>query len=309
MPCMSAFGAPIDRRQLPVCTCLSNDPAALALGEVYYIAALIALVSNRRQRPTNYDIDVLEGLRAKLGAVAPYWQEYNAIHVGDPGLTGANESDLARISEVGLYRFHGHLYKKTRRVREVAWPGATHGHGRIAATSGLPPMYVGSLDASLDRRQLPVCRAVVKRPRSVPRRWANVYYIAALGLAINGGSGQRSAFCVSTLEGLRGKLGAVGPSPSVLRHSRAAIRDPRARTNPLALPAYRWPIPISPTPTYKKTRLVRAGMVVAVSSRNRQRSRTARACCFVALPDAIPGRSVVRLRERRHDRPFSVPRR
>ena len=84
-----------------------------------------------------------------------------------------------------------------------------------------------------------------------------VYYIAALGLAIEQTAAANEAQ-ISTLEGLRGKLGAVGPSALGSTPFTSAILDSRARTNP-TLPAYRWPIPISPTPTYKKTRRVRAG--------------------------------------------------
>ena len=75
---------------------LSNDPAALALGEVYYIAAL-GLAIEQTAAANEAQISTLEGLRGKLGAVGPSPRFY-AIHVGDPGLTGANESDLARIS-------------------------------------------------------------------------------------------------------------------------------------------------------------------------------------------------------------------
>ena len=75
---------------------LSNDPAALALGEVYYIAAL-GLAIEQTAAANEAQISTLEGLRGKLGAVGPSARFY-AIHVGDPGLTGANESDLPRVS-------------------------------------------------------------------------------------------------------------------------------------------------------------------------------------------------------------------
>ena len=71
---------------------LTNNPDALALGEVYYIpAGDFAIVQNPGTNET-------QGMaqRAVMGRVDGTL--YYAIHTADPGTSGANESGLARVA-------------------------------------------------------------------------------------------------------------------------------------------------------------------------------------------------------------------
>ena len=72
---------------------ISNSPSALALGEVYYIAASGLAIT---QTAAANETEAMAG-RALAGRFDG--TTYLAIHDGDPGTTGANEeTDLARIS-------------------------------------------------------------------------------------------------------------------------------------------------------------------------------------------------------------------
>ena len=71
---------------------LTNNPDALALGEVYYIpAGDFAIVQNPGTNETQP-----QAQRAVRGRVDG--TNYYAIHTADPGITGANESGLARVA-------------------------------------------------------------------------------------------------------------------------------------------------------------------------------------------------------------------
>ena len=74
---------------------ISNNPMPLALGEVYYIAAAGLVITQTAAA------NETEGMaqRALMGRLSGTL--YYAIHTGDPGTTGANESDLARIPVAG----------------------------------------------------------------------------------------------------------------------------------------------------------------------------------------------------------------
>ena len=71
---------------------LTNNPDALALGEVYYIpAGNFAIVQNPGTNETQE-----QAQRAVRGRVDG--SLFYAIHTADPGTTGANESGLARVA-------------------------------------------------------------------------------------------------------------------------------------------------------------------------------------------------------------------
>ena len=71
---------------------VSNNPDALALGEVYYIA-VGGLVITQTAGASETEAMAVRALRGRLDGTL-----YLAEHEGDPGTTGANEGDLARIS-------------------------------------------------------------------------------------------------------------------------------------------------------------------------------------------------------------------
>lgn len=75
---------------------VSNNPDALALGEVYYIAAS-GLAIQQTAGTREAEESAQEALRGKLGGVGTVTRYY-AVHVGDPGTNGANEGDLARVA-------------------------------------------------------------------------------------------------------------------------------------------------------------------------------------------------------------------
>ena len=71
---------------------ISNDPMPLALGEVYYIDANgLAITQTAAAGETERSAG-----RALTGRLIG--TNYTAIHIGDPGTTGANQSALARVS-------------------------------------------------------------------------------------------------------------------------------------------------------------------------------------------------------------------
>ena len=71
---------------------LTNNPAPLALGEVYYIpTGDFAIVQNPGTNETQE-----QSIRAVRGRVDGTL--YYAVHTADPGTTGANESGLARVA-------------------------------------------------------------------------------------------------------------------------------------------------------------------------------------------------------------------
>ena len=74
---------------------ISNDPMALALGEVYYIAAS-GLAITQTAATNETEAMAQRALRGRLDGTLFY-----SIHTGDPGTTGANESALARVSVAG----------------------------------------------------------------------------------------------------------------------------------------------------------------------------------------------------------------
>lgn len=74
---------------------ISNNPMALALGEVYYIAAS-GLAITQTAATNETEAMAQRALRGRLDGTLFY-----AIHTGDPGTTGANESALARVSVAG----------------------------------------------------------------------------------------------------------------------------------------------------------------------------------------------------------------
>ena len=75
---------------------ISNDPDALALGEVYYIAAS-GLAITQTVATNEAEASAQDALRGRLGGIGPVNRFY-AIHTGNPGNTGANEGSLARVS-------------------------------------------------------------------------------------------------------------------------------------------------------------------------------------------------------------------
>ena len=75
---------------------VSNNPDALALGEVYYIAAG-GLALTQTVATNEDEASAQDALRGRLGGVGPANRFY-AIHTGNPGTNGANESGLARVS-------------------------------------------------------------------------------------------------------------------------------------------------------------------------------------------------------------------
>ena len=71
---------------------MSNNPDALALGEVYYVA-VGGLVITQTAGSNETEAMAIRALRGRLEGTL-----YLAEHEDDPGNTGANEGDLARIS-------------------------------------------------------------------------------------------------------------------------------------------------------------------------------------------------------------------
>ena len=78
---------------------VSNNPDALALGEVYYIAAG-GLVITQTAGSSETEAMAIRALRGRLDGTL-----YLAEHEGDPGTTGANEGDLAPRYDIG-HRLH-----------------------------------------------------------------------------------------------------------------------------------------------------------------------------------------------------------
>ena len=74
---------------------VSNNPDALALGEVYYIAAL-GLELTQTAAANETESMAQRALRGRLDGTL-----YYAVHTGSPGTNGANEGDLARIAILG----------------------------------------------------------------------------------------------------------------------------------------------------------------------------------------------------------------
>ena len=75
---------------------VSNNPDALQLGEVYYIAAN-GLAITQTVATNEAEASGQDALRGRLGGVGAVTRYY-AIHIGDPGTTGTNEGDLSRVS-------------------------------------------------------------------------------------------------------------------------------------------------------------------------------------------------------------------
>ena len=81
---------------------VTNSPSALALGEVYYIAAG-GLVITQTAASQEAEVSAQRALRGRLGGVTGAVETlYYAIHTGDTGNTGANElTQLARVAVQG----------------------------------------------------------------------------------------------------------------------------------------------------------------------------------------------------------------
>ena len=81
---------------------ISNSPSALALGEVYYIAAG-GLVYTQTLATAETDAIGQDALRGRLGGVVgAIGTQYYQIHNGATGTNGANQlPDLARITALG----------------------------------------------------------------------------------------------------------------------------------------------------------------------------------------------------------------
>lgn len=81
---------------------ISNSPSALALGEVYYIAAG-GLVYTQTLATAETDAIGQNALRGRLGGVVGAIEtQYYQIHTGATGTNGANQlAELSRISALG----------------------------------------------------------------------------------------------------------------------------------------------------------------------------------------------------------------
>ena len=75
---------------------ISNNPDALALGEVYYIASN-GLAITQTAATNEAEASAQDALRGRLGGVGTVNRFY-AIHTGDPGTNGANQASLDRVS-------------------------------------------------------------------------------------------------------------------------------------------------------------------------------------------------------------------
>ena len=75
---------------------VSNNPAALALGEVYFIAA-DGLAITQTAGTNEAEAMAQDALRGRLGGVGSV-NRWLSVHDSDPSTTGLNEGDLARIS-------------------------------------------------------------------------------------------------------------------------------------------------------------------------------------------------------------------
>lgn len=81
---------------------ISNSPSALALGEVYYIAAA-GLVYTQTLATAETDAVGQDALRGRLGGVtSAIGTQYYQIHTGATGTNGANQlTQLTRITVLG----------------------------------------------------------------------------------------------------------------------------------------------------------------------------------------------------------------
>ena len=81
---------------------ISNSPSALALGEVYFIAAN-GLVYTQTVASNEVDSVAQDSLRGRFGGVVgAIGTQYYAMHTGNPGTNGANPlPDLPRIAVLG----------------------------------------------------------------------------------------------------------------------------------------------------------------------------------------------------------------
>ena len=81
---------------------ISNNPSALALGEVYFIAAA-GLVYTQTLATAETDAVGQDALRGRMeGVVGAVGTQYYQIHTGATGNNGANQlTQLARIAVLG----------------------------------------------------------------------------------------------------------------------------------------------------------------------------------------------------------------
>ena len=77
---------------------ISNNPDALAIGEVYYIShsPTPGLVITQVAAANETEASAQDALRGRLGGVGAVTL-YLSVHTADPGTTGASESGLDRI--------------------------------------------------------------------------------------------------------------------------------------------------------------------------------------------------------------------